>query len=256
MKYLNSGYRGTHDHITIYPIGDLQVGSPQYKEQVLIKQLKQIDQSPDNARIILMGDMIDNNTKMSVGAGVFEQPLTPEQQIYRVVDLLKPYVHLIDGVVTGNHEQRTYLTHGFDPTLLLCKLLNIEDKYLRYQGVIKYAWNNRAYNVAVWHGAGGGGGSSLNKLIKQRNTVMADVYLMGHTHKLEATKLDYFVPDARSLTMQKITQAFIVTGSTLDYEDSYAEEKGLNPSAMGFPKIHLSGYSSAKKREKDIKVEI
>jgi len=256
MKYLNSGYRGTHEHITIYPIGDLQVGSPQYKEAVLKKQLAEIDKSPDNARIILMGDMIDNNTKLSVGAGVFEQPLTPEQQIYRVVELLRPYTHLIDGVVTGNHEQRTYLTHGFDPTLLLCKLLDIEGKYLRYQGVIKYAWNNRAYNVAVWHGAGGGGGSSLNKLIKQRNTVMADVYLMGHTHKLEATKLDYFVPDARSLKMQKVTQAFIVTGSTLDYEDSYAEEKGLSPSAMGFPKIHLSGHSTAKKREKDIKVEI
>ena len=143
-----------------------------------------------------------------------------------------------------------------------CVKLGIPDRYLGYYGVVKYAWNKRCYNVAVWHGAGGGAttGGALNKIEKQASVVFADVFLMGHVHKRAATMRDLYVPDPQNGRINRITQHFVITGSALDYDGSYAEEMGLIPSTKGFPRIRLGGRTLKKgrrtKRLKEVEVYI
>jgi len=262
MRYVQSGYKGEHEEIILCPIGDLHIGSPHFDQKALEKDFKFIDENRDRCRIIITGDLAETALKDSVGAGVYEQDQMAQQQILKAKSLFWDYRDLIDGVVTGNHEQRVYNRSGIDLTLFFCELLGITEKYLRYQGVIKYAWNKRCYNVAVWHGAGGGTtpGAAMNRLQKQAETVFADVYLMGHVHRRQAHTKMIYVPDPYNNKMKLVKQVFVVTGSALTHENSYAEEKGLAPTEMGFPKIYLGGRSvnkgKSKIREKEIRVEL
>jgi predicted phosphodiesterase len=239
VKYLKSSYEG--ETVTIYPIGDLHYGSEHCDLKMIEKQIEKIKQDK-TARIILMGDLAETATKESVGAGVYEQQETAQQQMMRIKQLFYDVRHLIDGVVTGNHEERIYKASGFDLTLYLCQLLDISEKYMRYQGVVQYSLGKREYHVNVWHGAGGGGsaGASLNKLQKQSEYILADIYLMGHVHKRQVHTKRMYVPDSHRNKLQAIEQYFIVTGSSLDYENSYAEAMGMTPSQKGFTKIKLT----------------
>ena len=100
----------------------------------------------------------------------------------------------------------------------------------------------------------------MNKLQKQSETVFADVYLMGHVHRRQAHSKMLYVPDPQNKQMRKMKQVFVVTGSALNHEESYAEEKGLPPTETGFPKIYLGGRTRRTNRkqirEKEIRVEI
>ena len=262
MKYVESGYKGEHDEIILCPIGDLHIGSPHFREEELEKELDFIAKNRDRCRIIIMGDLAETALKDSVGAGVYEQDEMLQQQIYKAKNYFWDFRDLIDGIVTGNHEQRVYQRSGIDLTRLFCDIMGITDRYLRYQGVIKYAWNKRCYNVSVWHGAGGGStpGGAMNKLQKQSETVFADVYLMGHVHRRQAHSKMLYVPDPQNKQIRRMKQVFVVTGSALNHEESYAEEKGLPPTETGFPKIYLCGrtvYKGNKRiRKKEIRVEI
>ena len=259
MKYLQSGYKGTHDEVIVYPIGDIHIGSPHYNPKVVKKHLKEIEKNRENSRILLMGDLIECATKNSVGAGVYEQTMTPEEQVEEAIKLFEPYKDLIDGAVLGNHEFRAFKDTGVDLMKSICRGLGIVDRYMGYYGVVNIAWNSRSYHLAVWHGAGGGSSVSgaLNKLKKQRNVVLADIYLMGHFHRRTADTEMFLVPDPYNKNMRELIQYFVITGSALGWEGSYAEMAGLNPQTPGFPKIILGGkiYSQNGKRfTKKVKV--
>jgi|LGOV01.1.fsa_nt_gb predicted phosphodiesterase len=206
----------------------------------------EIDSDIDNYRILLMGDLLETATKSSVGAGIFETNLTIEEQVERAKELFMPYRDIIDGIVEGNHEARIYKMTGIDITKRLAEALDIP--YLRYTGVVKYNVNGIRYMVNVWHGAGGGGtiGNSFNKCISMAKKTLSDIYAMGHTHKLGVTSRQFTVP--RTVQVEEITQHFILTGSALDYDESYPDGMGLERVTPGFPIATMSG----KKRHIDV----
>lgn len=243
FKYIKSGYEGDAKYLKVYPIGDIHLGSPHFNYKYLMKVLERIAQDRENSRIIIMGDVAETATKRSVGAGVYEQVMTPQQQIKRAAEIFEPFKDLIDGVVTGNHELRLYKDDAIDLMEMFADKLGIADKYLGYSGVISYAWNKRNYDVYVWHGAGGGSkpGGSLNRLEEQVKVVQADVYLMGHVHKKIAYKKDVYVCDSRNMKLTKREQMFIITGSSLEWAGSYAQMVGLPPATAGYPHFILGG---------------
>ena len=103
----------TTSKIVIFPIGDLHIGSPHCDLKLLNKHLDIIKETP-NARIILMGDLCETALKDSVGAGVYEQQENAQQQIMKAKNILYPFRNIIDGIVTGNHEERIYKNTGLD----------------------------------------------------------------------------------------------------------------------------------------------
>lgn len=257
MRYIKSTYSGDTKELKLYPIGDLHIGNPLFRKDLLLNVLKGIDK--ENSRIILMGDILEVGLKDSIGASVYEQKSNVQEQVQLAKEIFWDYRDIIDGYVIGNHENRVWERSGLDLALYLSQVLGIENKYLRYQGLISYAWNRRSYTIHAFHGAGGGTtlGSAINKVVKQSDIVSADLYLAGHTHQVASGKKDYFVPDSRSLTLSKQTQVFVACGSMLDYEEGYAEAKGLLPTTLEIPVVRLSGeYLSDGKVKKDIKVNI
>jgi len=260
MKYINAKLDTDIDDIVIFPIGDLHIGSPHFDIKILEKHFKEIDKT-SNARIILMGDLAEMSTKTSVGSGVYEQDSNGQQQMMTACKLLAPYKDIIDCIVGGNHEERIRKDSGFDLSLYFSQLMGLEDKYAIYQGVVKYVINKRTFDVSVWHGSGGGStGGAMNRLHKQASTVMADIYLMGHVHQRQASSKQIFIPDSRNNKIDLVQQYFVVTGSALTYENSYAEMAGFSPANVGFPKIYLSVsrtlVNDFKQRTKNVRVEI
>ena len=124
MKYIKAGHNRDLREIILFPIGDLHIGSPHFDKKELMNQLKLIDENRDKARIIIMGDLAETALKDSVGAGVYEQQENAQQQMMTAKVLLYPYRDLIDGIVTGNHEERTYKNSGFDLMLYfeICRI--------------------------------------------------------------------------------------------------------------------------------------
>jgi UDP-2,3-diacylglucosamine pyrophosphatase LpxH len=258
VKYIQSSYNGNHDELCLAPIGDIHIGSPHFDAKLLERHLNWIREHRENTRIILMGDLLETATKDSVGAGWAEQEERLNEHLYKAKNLFYEFRDIIDGIIEGNHELRVYQRTGLLLMKMFAQLMDLEDKYLQYQGVIKYSLNGRAYNVSVFHGAGGGRktGSSVNRLEAQTETVFADLYLMGHTHKQHVHAKDVWIPDPHSMRVKPMTQWFVNTGHSLNYETSYAEQYGLPPSTKGFPLIYLNGKRDGDIRTKKIRVVV
>lgn len=269
MKYIQSAYNGTHDELILCPIGDIHIGSPSFDAKVLKRHLDFIREHRDQCRIILMGDLLETATKDSVGAGWAEATRESgnkeeerrallNEHLIKAKGYLWEFRDLVDCIIDGNHELRVYKQSGLKLMDTFAEMMGIREKYCAYQGVVEYQLNQRAYHVNAWHGAGGGRktGSSVNRVGAQREYVIADIYLMGHTHRTHVHKETAFMPDPQHKRMQAVTQYFIGTGHTLTYEESYAEAAGLPPSDTGFPICYLYGKRDGNVRTKKVRVVV
>jgi len=231
------------------PIGDLHVGHKNYRESVAKKYLSQLCET---TRGVLLGDLAECATKTSVGKGTFDTTMTPEEQRDYLIELLYPYRDYIDGGVSGTHEERLVKDTTWNIAKDVCRAINVP--FLNYSGFVKYAWNGVAYSIYIWHGSGHGttAPAAIKTCEDIADRVFADVYVMGHLHKLIKSDRIIFVPDQRNMKVQEVEQHFVVNGSCLAYDDGYAEMQGLTPRKLGFANIRLRGV----KKEKEIKVTI
>jgi hypothetical protein len=250
LKFTKSRYEGNDETLIILPSACWHIGHVNCRYDIIKNWVKRLDNSH---RGLLMGDMLEFATKESIGHGLYDTDMTPQKQIDYVIELLEPVKNYIDGAVIGNHEDRCVKSTSIDPMKNICQALQIP--YLGYQGFIKYAWNGVGYIVNMWHGTGTG--STAQAAIKQAETMSersyADVYLLAHHHKMLKSDRVYTLPDPRNMTLQKIEQHFVVCGSALDYNEGYADMKGLQSRRLGFPEVHLRGD---KKKGKQIHVLI
>ena len=223
----------------LLPFGDLHYGHPNFDTESAKGYLEWAKKN--DAWILLMGDLLENSSKDSVGAGVYEQIMNPDEQKYRIVDMLEPYKHLILGLLTGNHEERTFKTSGHDPSRSMAKMLGVP--YLRYGAFLRLLVNDVGYTVYATHGGSGSATSAgkLNAVKKLATWVSADIYLMGHMHDLLVDSSIRKTLDLRNKVVRDRRQTFCVTGSFLTFEDSYSEMKGYSPGRIGSPRIRLSG---------------
>lgn len=223
----------------LLPWGDVHWGHPSCARDKAIDYLAWADS--EQASIILMGDLIENSTRNSVGAGVYEQITNPDQQIDEVLDVLLPYKDLIVGALTGNHEERTFKESGVDPTKYIARVLGVP--YLRYGGFIRmYLAGGTGYTIYATHGSSGSVSSAgkLNAVKKLASIAEADVYLMGHVHDLAVETSLRQVVNTRNRTVENVRRHFVLTGNFLTYEDSYSQMKCYEPSKIGAPRIRFS----------------
>lgn len=250
MKFAKSKYNGNDEILTILPSACWHIGNLNCRYDIIKDWIGKLDSSH---RGLILGDILECATKGSVGHAVYDADMTPQKQIDVAIELLAPVAEYIDGAVIGNHEDRIITSTSIDPMKIICDTLKIP--YLGYQGFVKYNWNGVGYIVNLWHGAGGGTGAqaAIKQAEDMSNKAFADLYLLAHHHKLLKSDRIYTLPDPRNMTLQKIEQHFVVCGSALDYDEGYADMKGLHSRRLGFPEIQLRGD---KRKGKQIKVLI
>lgn len=247
MKSVKVDLPSELDSIEIEPMYDLHIGSKKCDYKEIQRRIARIKDNP-NIYCILGGDIINNSTKTSVG-DVYEEPLTPMQQIKKAVTLFEPIKDKIIGVVSGNHERRSYKTEGIDLTYFLCSELRITDKY-DYAGVVIFLrfgddirHRKMCYTIYATHGSGGGStiGGKANKLSKTGAIINTDVVIVGHTHAPITFKEVSFCVDVQNSSFFKKEQTFINASATLNYEE-YAELYGMRPSCITCPRVILDGH--------------
>ncbi len=189
----------------------------------------------NGALVMLMGDLTENAIVGSVGA-VFEQTLSPKDQIKEATRILEPVKDQIIGAIGGNHGARTEKVSGINPDEWICANLGVPYFGATAAGRIGVGPRTN-WVVMAHHGCGGGAllGSKLNVVAEKMPKIMplADLYLAGHTHA------DVAGSDSRPTIGLGSGKAQIVrhrrhfsgTGALLDYDGSYAENMLLPPAS-------------------------
>lgn len=228
------------DHHFIYPIGDLHIGSPQHRGDVLDEWLAYLLREP-NVSMLNTGD----NTNCALSSSVsdeYGEKLTVRAAREQQAEAFSPLAArgLIDLVIDGNHELRVYRAIGDTPNAQVCDALGIN--YTMSAAIVRYIVGDVSYDLYLRHGTGGGGkmGAQVNRLADQDSIIDADVYVSGHTHSQAAFVKDVFVPVAHQARFTRKKRLYVCSGSFMGYED-YAAQAGYPPAHIGAPRIRLDG---------------
>lgn len=193
--------------------------------------------------MIGMGDYMEAGTRRSVGDSVYKQNLNPQEQLEFFMEFFKPVAEngLLLGMVLGNHEARILKDTSVNVVKLMAKSLDVP-----YLG--SACWNlfyvgDRSYTVYTMHGSSGSRflHTKLKAVKDIGRTIEADLTAMGHVHeKAEASSLVQHV-NKQNRTVEEKKRYYILTGHYLDYDDSYAQERGYPIGKQGSPKVKLFG---------------
>lgn len=247
--------------IRIIPFADLHLGSSKCNLDLIQKQIEKV-KNDENTFAIIVGDLINNSTKTSVG-DVFTEVLNPMEQMKLAVDLFEPIKEKILAITAGNHERRSYKNDGTDLGWFFANSLGLGDRYdyvapllflkVGYcNGHNTHNGKNQCasskdrkwmYTIYITHGDGANGrlvGGKANSLERRGAVVDADVIITGHTHQPLTFKQTTYVIDRSNYKVDEREQTFVNCASTLNYE-GYAELYGMRPSSTAQPEIILGG---------------
>jgi len=230
------------DKIDLIGFGDWHYGGKECNINLILEHIDWIKNNP-NARVILMGDMINCGTKLSIGAGRMDDVINAQEQYETVIALLYPIKKQIYGIHIGNHEQRIYNETGVNLSKIMAKELGT--RYLGYSAFHLIKINKQNYKVFTTHGASGATlpHTKIKRCLDLATFIDVDIYMMGHVHALQVQTQEVKRIDLKSRTVIKERKNFVLTGHYLNYEDSYADQKNMRPSEQGCAKVRLSGKS-------------
>lgn len=220
------------EKIIIVFLGDVHWGSPHCNRKLLFDILRWVA-STENAFILLMGDLIEMATKKSVGAGVYEQVQSPQEQIKDTIAYLQPIRHKLLGYFMGNHEFRAKKSLGIDVADIIADVLKIP--YLGFTKLTTVKVGEQHYDIVGTHGNSGSKKphTKLAKVFELADIYDADLYVMGHVHEiLDATKV---IRRRVGEKLETIVKYFLLTGHFLNWKTSYAEMAAMSPSNLGAP---------------------
>jgi hypothetical protein len=238
-------------------LADLHISDPLFNKKEFLKTRDYI-RDTENCFCILNGDLINNATKNSV-SDIYNEEMSPMQQIVQLVDYLDPIKSKILAGTTGNHELRSYKESGIDIMAFVMRELKLLDRYAEEAYYLFLYFGDKehgrkapmCYTIYGTHGTGGGGtaGAKINKLVKMADVCFADLYVISHLHQPIATSLDFFLPDFGNRCVLKKTMKFLMSNSFLGY-GGYGERATFRPSSINITKAVLNS------NERNIKIEI
>lgn len=246
MKVIRRDLGNQFKNIKILALSDFHIGDQLCNLKLIRSVLEEVKNS-DNTFVILNGDLMNNATKTSV-SDVYNEELTPMEQIVRLCDLLEGIKERILVISCGNHELRTYKNDGVDIIRLVARQLGIEDRYAEgwWYLYLSFGMTNKQrpmlYTLTGIHGYGGGrkNGGKINNLVEMSDKVIADVYIMGHTHTPIMTRNSIFIPDYQHRTLVQKDKYYLMTNSFLEY-GGYGELYGYTPNTTEHQELILDG---------------
>lgn len=239
----------SNNDVTLWLIGDTHIGASEFNEKRFKRDISLIEADP-NAKVVLIGDIINNGVKSSV-SNVYEERMMPGAAKKYAAECLAPIKDKIICAVGGNHEMRSVKEVDDDPAYdIMCKL-DIENLYRRNVAFVKLQFGNvrgdgktnPTYTLLVTHGSGGGStiGGSANKQQRTQETYEGiDIFIQGHTHKAMNFFPQRVIFDTRNNKISFRTITCVTAPSYLDY-GGYAMRGGLRPYANVVSNIVLCG---------------
>jgi hypothetical protein len=241
--------------ITIYPLVCMHIGAAQADEEFIAQHVQRIADDP-TGRWVYLGDGGECVTKVSKGE-LYDQKLSPDEQISRVEELLEPIRGKGLFGISGNHDRRISKLSGLDWTKALCSRLSLP--YLgisafmrltlkpRKNGSTKLPWH------LFWHhGVDSSSiiGGKIRAAKKLEDLVIADAIFSAHSHIcLDSTPLyRAYLPTGKAAGGIKYreTRSFICGCAYDSRVPGYAEEKGYSPILPAYLSVTFSGERKQK----------
>lgn len=181
FKLVQHKLPNTQPFVNIYPIGDLHVGSPNFNKKSF-KRWKDTVTNDPYAKIVMVGDMIDNGLKSS-HTNSYDATLSPRQQKEFLLDEFSPLADKVIGAVQGNHEHRSTIMTDSYPLFEVLDKLDIGHVYRKNMCFVKVNVGRRttqrqcSYTLVLAHGG------SKTKTSKFAYTIDGmDALITGHIH--------------------------------------------------------------------------
>ena len=248
MKIINVKLNENIKELHIIPISDVHIGDKQANLKMFKEVLERI-KNEECTYTILNGDLCNTALKNSQ-SDVYEDSMSPMEQLNMLITLLEPIKDKILVMSSGNHEDRIIKETNIDIIRLTAKQLGIEDKYsngwwylyLRFGQKERGIKRPMCYQITGYHGSGGGrkAGGKANRLQEMSQVVVADLYIMGHTHLPMSMKQQIWVPDYGNNTLNKKEMYYLMSNSFLEPE-GYGEKLGLVPNSNTTTEAILDG---------------
>ena len=248
FKVITKHFEG-NDDITVLPISDVHFGTVECHMKEWFSFCDWVV-TQSNTYLLLLGDLLDNATKTSIGNG-FEAVIRPREAKKKMVECLTPIKDKILIGTGGNHEGRTERDCDQDLTRDIFSKLDIEDIYTENLGFIKIrigkkngnGMKNPTYTFCVAHGDGNSiyvGSSAIKAERFGQSIDNIDALFVGHTHKPLNYPVGKLHVDTHNNQVTIKPWWLVVSSSWLGYA-SYAAKKLLSPTANMKQWVTLSG---------------
>ena len=246
------------DPTYVIPLSDLHIGAgfnerkfAGYRDWILER---------DNAYCVVLGDVIDNAIKESIGDTY--GTMRPKEQKALAVEVLAPLAERgkILAWLDGNHEVRTSKRTDEFVGETITRQLGIYDVY-DPDGMFMFlsvGWDRKhnkksrnTYSFFMLHGYTGARTISgkAKSLEDMKLSVFADIYLAAHAHQKIVFPSYRVLPEGRTKTLRYTKSMHIMAGSFQQWA-GYAVRKNYQPTPMGSPRIRLDST------RKDVHVSI
>ena len=198
--------------------------------------------------VLGMGDYIECATRTSPGASLFIQKGNTQTQMDYIIETFRPLAKegLLLGLHKGNHEERAHTVLGIDVVKNICRELSHERKGYRCKNLGYSAYHllrvgKESYELFTTHGTSGARmpETKLRALRKFGEYINTEVIAMGHVHDMGTTCFDSYTISKTHRRVMWQKKYYILTGSYLAHEGSYAEMKGMIPGMLGSPKARF-----------------
>lgn len=204
-----------------------------------------------------MGDygelIIPNDSRWDVEgvAPWVERSNIAESQRKWVVKLFEPIKDKCIGLLEGNHEV-SIRTHNYQDIYLdICRDLGVQP--LGYSCFVRFIFNRarvvgnaHTFIGAFQHGSGAAQteGGVIMRLKKLMDSFDADIYAMGHIHRIKSNTIPQIgITDSLKLK-DKVRVGCITGGWMRGYSQgvraSYVEQRGMYPTVIGCPYFEIT----------------
>lgn len=224
------------EQIEIIPLGDVHFSSPNCN----IKSFKGIIEyitHADNCYVIGMGDYFDAILPKDKRYDPSDEFKVMDETFDKMKDILSPIKEKILCLLTGNHEYRLHCDGYGDMTKRLSKELSVP--YAGFSTFLRIETKQPVKKITIYahHGwfAGRQRGSKINNLENLMRDYEADIFLVGHSHDLFATRRVRINFNGAKKVIFANTGSFLETatwGTT-----GYSERSGYSPQKLGVVKI-------------------
>jgi len=226
------------ESVQLAPLYDVHIGHQEHDADRFARHLRWIRETP-NVLTWNGGDLIENASKLSVGAGVYEQTITPHHQVVASILRLANVAHKMLFALPGNHEDRTDLM-GFSLASWMSVLLGVP--YFPDYAFATIKWRGNNFRVLAHHGTGAAQTPGAQRMAARKDIAWAkpfDLYWTGHLHSPLVDPLYQTEVDQRTGHMVERTGIVLISPSYLKYFGTYAAKRRYPPSYRGLSSVVL-----------------
>ncbi len=231
----------------IYLVGDGHIGAREHQAKKWGNFLKFIEETPE-AYVIIVGDMLNNTTRSSVG-DIYDDLMNPSEQKRVLFNQLLPIKDKIVCGVPGNHESRSRKDTDMDPLYDVFVMLGIQDRYRRNACYARIKLCNddictASYKFVCMHGKSVTKEEWFSLCLED-----IDAFITGHTHRPRITRPAKIVFPTRGKSVYSKSFVDVVVPAWLDVggyalRDMYRPQQNSLPPYIG---LRHTSHNSPKK---------